>query len=224
MRDVKGRLCVINNRQWTLPYRGQHLVLTCMVHTCWPLRKSRAFQFRQPRLYITRKIASSYVLHQNIRNLISQGVSQSHWSLLSFFFAQHWLPSSIYCHPLNLSSWFFLTLPYFTMTIWGLKTVAQVIAASGFEGPQHCDEPWPYQFLVSGFRLRLDVLEVLISIISPVNMYLCMFEGKVVARNGFRLVLLALLVQDSYLYVLTLYSNNTILIWSHRMPHFSTTW
>lgn len=33
------------------------------------------------------------------------------------------------------------------MPIWGLKTVAQVIA-TGFEGPQHCDEPWPYQFMV----------------------------------------------------------------------------
>ncbi|KLO16450.1 hypothetical protein SCHPADRAFT_914072 [Schizopora paradoxa] len=31
------------------------------------------------------------------------------------------------------------------MPIWGLKTVAQVIA-TGFEGPQHCDEPWPYHF------------------------------------------------------------------------------
>jgi hypothetical protein len=34
------------------------------------------------------------------------------------------------------------------MPIWGLKTVAQVIA-TGFEGPQHCDEPWNYQFTVS---------------------------------------------------------------------------
>lgn len=33
------------------------------------------------------------------------------------------------------------------MPIWGLRTVAQVIAA-GFDGPQHCDEPWPYQFTV----------------------------------------------------------------------------
>ncbi|KAH8108291.1 hypothetical protein DFH11DRAFT_1548746 [Phellopilus nigrolimitatus] len=31
------------------------------------------------------------------------------------------------------------------MPIWGLKTVAQVIA-TGFDGPQHCDEPWSYQF------------------------------------------------------------------------------
>jgi len=31
------------------------------------------------------------------------------------------------------------------MPIWGLKSVANVIA-SGFEGPQHCDEPWNYTF------------------------------------------------------------------------------
>ncbi|KLO07881.1 hypothetical protein SCHPADRAFT_881105 [Schizopora paradoxa] len=32
------------------------------------------------------------------------------------------------------------------MPIWGLPSVAQAIAAPGFDAPEHCDEPWPYQF------------------------------------------------------------------------------
>lgn len=42
------------------------------------------------------------------------------------------------------------------MPIWGLKTVAQVIA-TGFEGPQHCDEPWPYQFMVCSSLSYLEI-------------------------------------------------------------------
>jgi len=33
------------------------------------------------------------------------------------------------------------------MPIWGLPSVNKVIAA-GYDGPQHCDEPWNYQFEV----------------------------------------------------------------------------
>lgn len=66
------------------------------------------------------------------------------------------------------------------MPIWGLKTVAQVIA-TGFEGPQHCDEPWPYQFVVRS-QQSLQTFSWLLTIHQPAQQVLVHVRGE--GRNS----------------------------------------
>ena len=70
------------------------------------------------------------------------------------------------------------------MPIWGLRTVAQVIA-TGFEGPQHCDEPWPYQFMVSVYHSCLQyTISKCFHFISPTNKFWFMFAEKDATLSG----------------------------------------
>ena len=75
------------------------------------------------------------------------------------------------------------------MPIWGLKTVAQVIA-TGFEGPQHCDEPWPYQFVVRTIFFITSCTEFLMlfetNIYSLANKCLSTCAGRADIQSGFR--------------------------------------